>query len=603
MTTDRTRSPLLDYGLIGNGQINALISNQGSLDWCCMPTFDSPSVFGAILDKEVGGTFRIEPQDVYGTEQTYLKNTVILETSFFSHQGAFNLIDFMPRYHLTDGMYKPMEIHRLVEVTHGEPKATIIFQPRMNYGRGETVLSQEEGAIVASCGDKRIYLYSNIDLEAILRQEPVLLPQGTYFVLSYQSPLPNVGAEYVLEQFRRTTRFWRNWVKHCYLPPSYQSELIRSALTLKLLVYEDTGAIIAAPTTSIPEIVGEPRNWDYRFCWLRDSYFIVNALMKLSQFEELEGFIGYLKSILMPRLTEGQEPMLEHLRPLYSIHGRPVPDEEFLDHWRGFADSPPVRIGNGATTHFQNDIYGELVQALYPMFFDQRIVREDMETLWQIILHLVELAIDKFPEEDNGIWEFRNARRHYTFSKLMCWVGVDRGVRIAKHLSKPEAKRWAQMRQWMRTDILSQAWNPSVQAFTQSYGSPHLDASTLLMPVYGFISAKDPRMKSTILESERRLMDNGLAFRYTNEDDFGCPKNAFTICTFWMIDALAQAGENKKAQYYFDNILQYANHLGLFSEDIDPKTGEQTGNFPQGYTHVAIINTAMRLNNHNVYWA
>lgn len=589
----------LDYGLIGNGQISALVSAQGEIAWACMPTFDSPSVFASLLDPDVGGCFKIQLDGIYGSEQQYLKNTVVLETKFFSRQGAFNILDFCPRFGTIDDFHKPVQLHRLIEVTKETPQVRIIYNPRFNYARGETELFIEDNALVAAHGNERLYLYSNIDYNKILNQELVELPQGTYFVMSYNEPLQMVSYELVLEQLRRTTHYWRTWIKHCYLPQDYQTEIIRSALTLKMLVYEETGAVIAAPTTSIPEIFGGDRTWDYRFCWLRDSYFIVNALMKLSQFEETEGFVGYLKNLLGNKLT--QEQGLDYIRPLYSISGTPVPEEEFLDHLSGFSNSQPVRIGNNATTHFQNDIYGELVQALYPMFFDQRIVREDMDQLWTIVQALVELAIQKFPEEDNGIWEFRNARRHYTFSKLMCWVAVDRGIKIARHLSKPETRRWAKTRNWMRMDLLNNAWNPDIQAFTQCYGSSHLDASTLLMPTYGFISARDPRMKSTILESEKRLMKNGFMFRYTNEDDFGIPHNAFTICTFWLIDALALSGETKKALYYFENLLKYANHVGLFSEDIDPHTGALTGNFPQGYTHVAIINTAMKLNNHNFY--
>lgn len=589
----------LDYGLIGNGQINALVSVQGAIEWCCMPAFDSPSVFASLMDDSLGGTFRIEPQHVYGTEQQYLKNTVILETRFLGREHAFNLLDYAPRYALTDGYYKPVQLHRLIEVTRGEPKVTIHYEPRFNYARGETRLTVEGDALVASQGEERLYLYTNLDYQAILNRQEVTLTQGSYFLLSYNQPVSGVNYEYMLDTFRRTTRYWRTWVKHCYLPPEFQNEIIRSALTLKLLVYDDTGAVIAAPTTSLPEIRNSDRTWDYRFCWLRDSYFIVNALMKLSQFEELEGFTGYLKSLVIQKLE--QNTGLEHLRPLYNIFGKPVPEEDFLTHLSGFNGGQPVRVGNNATTHFQNDIYGELVLALYPLFFDQRIVREDSEQLWTIIEHLVELAIDKFPEQDNGIWEFRNARRHYTFSKLLCWVAVDRGLKIAQQLSCPVARRWSRLRAWMRNDILTQAWNSEIQAFTQSYGCNNLDASTLLMPAFGFISAKDPRMKSTILQSEQRLMENGLMFRYTNKDDFGYPQNAFTICTFWLIDALAHAGEIKKARHYFKSILTYSNHLGLFSEDLEPKTGMQTGNFPQGYTHVAIINTAMKLNNHNIY--
>jgi alpha,alpha-trehalase len=590
----------LNYGMIGNGRMSALVSSDGSIDWSCMPYFDSPSVFAAILDTEKGGRFALEPQGIYGTEQQYLKNTVILETRFFSRQGGFNLIDYVPRYARIDDEYAPIEIHRLIEVTKGEPQVIIRYEPRFNYAQGETELSIEDNVIVASQGEEKLYLYSNIDAHAILKGDVLSLPQGTYFVLSYQTPLESVNYNNTLDTFRRTTRYWRTWTKHCYLPPDFQNEIIRSALTLKMLVYEETGAVIAAPTTSIPEIFEGNRNWDYRYCWLRDSFFIVNALMKISHFEELEGFINYIKMILGEKIT--QEKGLEYLRPLYNINGKTVPEETQLDHLSGFNNSRPIRIGNNATTHFQNDIYGELVQSLHPMFFDQRIVREDMEQLWIMIGQLVELAIEKFAEEDNGIWEFRNTRRHYTFSKLMCWVAVDRGIRIARHLSKPEVKRWNRIRNWMRIDILNNAWNPQIQAFTQSYGSIHLDASTLLMPTFGFISAQDPRMKSTITQSEQRLMKNGFVFRYTNPDDFGAPQNAFIICTFWLIDALVLAGEGKKAMIYFENVLRFSNHLGLFSEDIETKTGALTGNFPQGYTHVAIINTAMKLNNHNLYF-
>jgi len=590
----------LDYGLIGNGQINALVSVEGSIDWACMPTFDSPSVFARLLDPKIGGTFRFIPEQIYGTEQQYLKNTVVLETRFLSRKSTFNLIDFAPRFEVTDGIYNPPQIFRLVEVVKGQPEVRIIYEPRFNYSRGETRLFIEGDALVAEHGEERLYLYSNISLQKIMKGESVTLPQGSYFVLSYNEPLYWVCFDMVLDKLNRTTKSWRTWVKHCYLPSRFQTEIIRSALTLKMLVYEKTGAVIAAPTTSIPEIPSGNRTWDYRFCWLRDSYFIVNALMQLSQFEELEGFINYLRTILGPKYADAS---FDYIRPLYGIDGKPVPEELFLDHLSGYNGGQPVRIGNDATTHFQNDIYGELVQAIYPMFFDQRLVREDLEQLWSFVKRLVEIAIDKFPEEDNGIWEFRNARRHYTFSKLMCWVAVDRGIKIAKRLAYPEVRRWARVRGWMRSDILTQAWNSDLQAFTQAYGSHHLDASTLLMPTVGFIQAKEPRMKSTIRQSEKYLMQNGFVFRYTNKDDFGRPENTFAICTFWLIDALALAGDFKKALYYFENVLRYANHVGLFSEDINPKTGAQTGNFPQGYTHVAIINTAMKLNNHNLYLA
>jgi GH15 family glucan-1,4-alpha-glucosidase len=589
-----SQSSRLDYGMIGNGQTTALIGNDGGIDWCCMPTFESPSVFGRLLDWEKGGSFRITAVDgsPLRTQQQYLRNTNILETMLFGDNFTLRLLDFMPRWELGAGpkCYAPCEIYRIIEVVSGEPEIVIVFDPKPNYGRGETQLSAlGPHQIVVMHGDEGFYLTTNLPSDAVLRGAPLQLTGPAFLAFSYNTPIQSPTLASAYDQLSWTATYWRRWVKHCYLPGNYQSTLIRSALTLKMMIYERTGAIIAAATTSIPEIVGGNRTWDYRFCWLRDSYFIINALLRLSQFEETEGFINYLKSLMSAEAAD-------YLRPLYTIEGEVVPEEIFLDHWSGFCGSQPVRIGNSATTHYQNDVYGEMVLALYPLFMDERIVRRDLDRLWQMVQWLIDVAIEKFPELDNGIWEFRNYPRHYTFSKLMCWVALDRGVKIAYKLKKETIwRRWSKIRQAMKDEILEKAWSDELKAFTQAYGSHHLDASTLLMPALGIIDARDPRMLSTIQRSEELLMRNGMAFRYTNEDDFGRPENAFTICTFWMIDALILSGQRKKARRLFENILRHANPLGLFSEDLNPKTGQMTGNFPQGYTHVAIINTAMQL--------
>lgn len=589
----------MDYGLIGNGQTCALISSKASIDWCCMPTFDSSSVFARLLDHENGGYFSIVPtqRDRYVINQQYVKNTNVLETTFISPAAVFKVIDFMPRWPLDAGefMYHPCQVYRLIEIVTGTPEVIIDFNPKLNYARSTTELKAVNSTTIeATDGESALYLTTNLPPTVILQKSSIPLAQGSFFVLSYQEPVALAEGlaplDSVLERLNKTVKYWRRWVRSSYLPKEYQTEIIRSALTLKQLVYEDTGAIIASPTTSLPEIIGGNRNWDYRFCWLRDAYFIIEALLKIAHYEVVEGFINYLKRILE------EQNRLDYVRPLFTIEGAIVPEEIALSHLKGYRNSRPVHIGNSATTHFQNDVYGELVLCLYPLFTDERVVRSDTEYLWEVVYYLVEIARKKFDQEDNGLWELRNFPRHHTFSKLMAWVALDRGIKIAKVLKKERViRRWIQERDRMREDILEKAWNPELQAFTQCYGCSNLDASTLLMPILGIIPAKDQRMVSTILLSEKLLMKNGLAFRYTNEDDFGCPENAFTICTFWMIDALAMIGQKRRARRYFENLMQYANHLGLFSEDINPETYELTGNFPQGYTHVAIINTAMTL--------
>jgi alpha,alpha-trehalase len=377
-------------------------------------------------------------------------------------------------------------------------------------------------------------------------------------------------------------------VKHCYLPNDYQQEIIRSALTLKQLIFERTGALVAAPTTSLPETIGANRNWDYRFCWIRDSYFMVNALLKLSKFEETEAYISYLK-----RIIKGSP---DYLKPLYTIDGNAVAPVENFSHLSGFANSQPVRIGNDATYHHQTDAYGEAILSIYPLFKDERVVRCDTEELWQVIESLVNLAIEKFPEKDNGIWEIGGESRHYTFSKLFCWVALDRGCDIAYSLGELKTyRRWNTKRRLMKQEILTNAWSEEIQAFSQYYGGTELDASTLLMSGLGIIDPRDPRMVSTVEQTDKQLKRQGFVYRYTHGDEFGQPDNAFLLCSFWLIDALILMGQKKRARKYFEEILQYSNHLGLFSEHLEPTTKGLTGNFPQGYTHVAIINTAMLL--------
>ncbi len=597
----------MDFGLIGNGQSAALVSKTASVAWCCLPQFDSPSVFASLMDAKTGGEFSITLHPPKGqasgevtavnTTQRYLKNTAILETELAVDGASVRVLDFFPRWSLEgdEDYHTPPQFFRLIEPLTGPPNITVILAPQLHYAKGTTTMTTvEPGVCQATNGNDALFLQCSEAIDEWDAPIPIALDGPVAFVVSHGQPLAGENVLLAAQQaLRRTTSYWRRWVRHCYLPDEYQSEIIRSALTLKMLIYQPTGAVIAAPTTSLPEIAGGCRTWDYRFCWLRDSFFVIEALLQISHFEETEHYLRYLCCLMRDDTT------IDKVRPLYTIDGDPVPSETFLPHWQGYLGGQPVRIGNDATDHHQHDVYGELMLSLFPVFFDERFVEDNLaETpnFYHWVQQLVHLAQRYAPLTDNGIWEFRDLLDHYTFSKLMCWVALDRGAKIAfKRGRKDDHETWHQAAIALQQEILDKAWNPGVGAFTQAYGSPHLDASTLLMPRVGFIHPRDPRMLATIEKTKEKLLKNGLLFRYTNIDDFGAPENAFTICTFWMIDALLMAGDVSEAREMFHNVLQYGNHVGLFSEDIDLKTGELTGNFPQGYTHVAIINSAMAL--------
>ncbi len=593
MLRETSQANTLNYGLIGNGRICALVSQSGSIDYLCMPAFDSPFVFDRLLDSENGGYFSIAPttSEIYTLEQKYEKNSNVLLTRYTCELASFVIHDFMPRWEIWDGSqsHTPPKLCRYIEILSGEPEITVHFFPRNGYTPESCEYSiLNPTTIQCNHADSHLFLVSNIPPEQILGKATIRLKSDSFFMLSYEFPSQETSVSSVKVKLEKTNKYWHRWTKHCYLPDEYQKEIIRSALTLKQMIYEPTGAIIAAATTSVPEIMGGSRNWDYRYCWIRDSFFTVNALLKLAKFEETENYISCLSKIILTHP--------DYLKPLYTIEGHSVPIVSILEHLPGFHNSKPVRIGNDATLHHQTDAYGEALLSIYPAFFDERILGIDQDLLWSCVERLVKQAIEKFPEKDNGIWEIGDRPDHYTFSKLFCWVAVDRGCRIAQKLNKLSAyKQWNLHRKKMKAEILEKAWNEEVQAFTQAFGGQDLDASTLLMPILGFIDPKDSRMLSTLQRSEELLVFDGLMFRYTNHDGLGKPENAFTICTFWLIDALTLSGQKRKARKYFENLLSFGNHLGLFSEDINQRTGEQTGNFPQGYTHVAIINSAMLL--------
>lgn len=586
----------LNYGIIGNCKSAAIISNTGSIDWCCLPQFDSSSVFAKILDDENGGSFGIKVNDSYTITQAYIPQTCILVTSYSNGADAFEIHDFMPRYNKSEGDYhSPPEVIRYVKLISGKPRISVIYEPKLEYAKWETNSYVKEDFVVSLTDQEQfdtMFLYTSYEKEKVLGGMPMYLEADGFFVITYQEKLIVPDLNKVFLELERTKTYWMNWVDRTPKYSKFNDQIIRSALTLKLLTYDKTGAVLAAATTSLPETIGEVRNWDYRFCWIRDASMVIKVVSELGHKNSAKRYLQFIID-LMPDKDE-------KLQIMYGINGQKKLTEETLDHLDGYKGSKPVRIGNAAYKQTQNDIYGILMDVIYEQLQKFGANLEYGEELWGITKGIVWIVNRHWKEADKGIWEFRTEDRHFTFSKVLCWVAIDRALKIAKLFGKKrKLKDWANLEKEIKQDIHENAWNPEVNAFVQSYGSNDLDASVLLMEPYGFIEAKDPKYVGTVKAIEKELSNDGLLYRYKNEDDFGLPSSSFTICTFWFINSLFKIGEEKKALDLFNKLLGYSNHLGLFSEDIDFKTKRLLGNFPQAYSHLAMIECAINFSKKN----
>jgi len=583
----------LNYGIIGNCKSSAIINEDSSIDWCCLPQFDSPSVFGKILDAEIGGSFKISTDDSYEITQEYLDKTCILKTKFDNGEDAFELCDFMPRYQKENGVYyAPPEITRVFKLIKGSPKFKVIYDPRLEYSQGETSTYIKDEFIISIVDDQKydtLYLYTDLDKKSVLEAAEITLEKDYFISISYNEKINPSNLEHVNFELEKTKVYWLNW---CFKTPSYNTyntEILRSAMTLKLLTFEKTGAVLAAATTSLPETIGEVRNWDYRFCWIRDASMVIKVITKLGHVKIVKKFIDFIVDLIPDKD--------EKLQIMYGISGEKMLTEETLEHLSGYHGSKPVRVGNAAFIQKQNDIYGILMDAIQYQIEKYTYEDDKHEELWSIVKSIVWVVEHNWKLADKGIWEFRQEDQHFTFSKLLCWVAVDRAIKISELIQQGKsAKKWESLRAEIYSDIIENAWSEEKQAFTQSYGTEHLDASVLLMEPYGFIDAKDPRYVKTVKAIEKELSHEGLLFRYKNNDDFGTPSSSFTVCTFWFINSLYKIGEEEKSKALFDQLLSYSNHLGLFSEDIDFKSKRLLGNFPQAYSHLALIDTAMNFN-------
>lgn len=579
----------LNYGVVGNCRSAALISETGSIDWFCFPDFDSPSIFSKILDVEKGGEFSFEVSDNYSITQKYIENTNILSTLFTSEEGSFEVVDFMPRYKLNDtNHYLPPEIYRYIKLLAGKPAFRINYNPKMKYAEKEAVHFSGKRFIKTHSVDDPldcIYLYSSLQFALILGKKEILLENDHFILLSNNQKLITIDIERVNLEYNRTKIYWLNWVNRSKKFKTHNATITRSMLVLKLMSFHPTGAVLAALTTSIPESIGEVRNWDYRFCWLRDASMSIETLMVTGHYGTARRFMGFIKGILKTKQDKFQI--------MYGIRGERILHEEELSHLSGYENSKPVRIGNAAYFQKQNDVYGYLMNVIYQYYKFFPGTLDEIEDIWEVVRNIIRAVITDWETPDNGIWEIRNSDKHFVFSKVMCWVTLDRGIKIAQLLNLKEyAKHWKKEADRIKKDILENGWNEQMQSFTQTYHETDLDASLLLMEEYGFISGTDERFKKTVQAIKNELFYKGLMYRYLNADDFGRLSSSFTICTFWLIRGLYVTGETDEAFEIFNKIVGYSNHLGLFSEDLDFETKRQLGNFPQAYSHLALINTA-----------
>ncbi len=574
---------LEDLGLIGNCQFSALIERSGSVVWCCLPQFDSEPVFGKLLDPS-GGEFSIEPADGLKGRQRYLENTNILETVFAAPGGQFRIIDLAPRFSQHDRMFRPTQLVRIIEPLEGNPNIRIRCEPRLGWSKMSPSVLQGPNYLEFGGFSAPLRLTSNIE-PAHLNGQPFTLNARRYLVLSWgvaiEEELPNLCERFLSE----TSRYWQRWVKHCNIPPHYQQEVIRSALVLKLHCFENTGAIIAAMTTSIPEAPGSGRTWDYRYCWLRDSYYVLDALRLLGHFEEREHFIQFLL-----RLT-ANEPDL-NLKPLYTVDGGSNLEERLLDHWAGFNHDGPVRVGNAAALHQQHDVFGELVLALTPVFIDDRFQQERTPETLQLVERLARKAIAVAGTPDAGIWEFRKEWRPQTFSSLMCWAAAERAFRIMSRFVPERAIEFRDAASRIHAEIIDRAWMQDRGSFASEYAGEHFDASLLQMAPLKFLEGADIRLGKMVDAIRSELGVNGWLLRYRNDDGLGVPSVAFVICTFWLIEALAITGNRTEAAAIMHRIRDVLSPLGLISEDRDTITGVLWGNYPQAYSHVGLIHAA-----------
>ncbi|MEZ5946886.1 MAG: glycoside hydrolase family 15 protein [Hyphomonas sp.] len=578
----------LDLGIVGNGTIAALINSRGDYQWFCLPRFDGQPVFNQLLGG--GGAFSVWMEDLASRTQCYDRNTAILRTRLESRDGSVvEIVDFAPRFETRGRMFRPAALVRRIKVLAGSPRLKITLTPETDWGGRR--LKPVRGVNHVRFVDEELGFRVTTDapVSYILSGQSFILDREAAFILGADESLSDHPETIAQDWEDRTRTYWQKWARSLAVPYEWQEAVIRAAVTLKLCVYEETGGIVAALTTSVPEHEGSERNWDYRYCWIRDAYFTVTALNRLSGMGTLEHYMRWVRNIVAQ--SKGG-----HIQPVYGIGLEADLTEDFASHLPGYRGMGPVRVGNQAAEHVQHDVYGQVVLGVAQSFFDTRLMKRPGVAEFEQMEPVGERAFAMHDTPDAGIWEFRTIAQVHTSSAIMCWAACDRLAKIAAHLGlAPKAAYWRERADIIQATIMEKAWNEEVKAFTAAFGGEALDASVLLMAEIGFIKAEDPRYIATVHAINRDLREGDHVYRYKVKDDFGKPKTAFTACTFWLVDALHRIGETEEARRVFAALLAARNHLGLLSEDVDTETGELWGNFPQTYCMVGIINSAALL--------
>ena len=590
----------LAMGVVGNCAFSALIDQRGRVVWCCLPRFDGDPVFSALLQGDAAAlpalpdspqsAFAIEIEDFAEARQWYEPNTAVLRTQLFDTRGqGIEITDFAPRFYHRSRFFKPTTLVRRVRPLSGAPRVRVSVDMRFDWGRREPLITQGSNHLRYVGDDFTLRLNTDAPLSHLLARQPFVLTREYNFLLGADESLPEGIADTARRFEQETITYWQRWTQRLHIPLEWQDAVIRAAITLKLSLYEDTGAIVAAMTTSIPEAPGSQRNWDYRYCWLRDAFFVVRALNSLSEVGTLEDYLRWLSNAVV-QANGG------HIQPLFGIGLERDLPESIMTHLAGYRGMGPVRVGNQAQEHFQHDVYGNVVLGAAQAFHDQRLLHRAGAAEFAQLEAVGEQAVKTYDKPDAGMWELRTRARVHTSSALMCWAACDRLGKIAVVLAQPErAAYWQGHAAVMKERILRESWSEERRAFAESFGGNSLDASVLLMIEVGFIDPMDPRFIATVDALETHLCDGPYMRRYEAPDDFGRPETAFNICTFWRIDALARIGRKLEARAIFETMLAARNHVGLLSEDTHPVTGEMWGNFPQTYSMVGIINAAVRL--------
>jgi len=591
-----TAESSLDLGVIGNCAYGALVDSNARVVWCCLPRFDGDPVFHALLNgtadpAQQQGFWSFELEGQVGSEQAYRDNTAVLVTRLFDGSGGVvEVVDFAPRFSARGRNFRPLQLVRRLRPLAGAPRVRVRLRPRFDYGATAPQITRGSNHIRYVGTQRTLRLTTTAPIAYVLAETPFLLEEPVSLLLGPDETLRE-GVDQIAAEFEEATeRHWREWVRRLSLPLEWQDAVIRCAITLKLCTFEETGAIVAALTTSIPEAPGTQRNWDYRYCWLRDAFFVVRALNRLSEVETMENYLRYLANLIV------EPPAAEHLQPVFGIGLERQLIERRAEHLPGYRGMGPVRIGNQAYQHFQHDVYGNVVLAYSQAFFDRRLLRPAGGVEFARLERMGERAYAVYNTPDAGMWELRTRARVHTSSALMCWAACDRLARIAAHLLLTDRSAlWRRRADEIRTAIMTQAWNAELNSFAESFGGRDVEAGLLLIGEVGFLPPQDPRYVGTVAAVERRLKHGDFLFRYHAADDFGAPETAFNICTFWYIDALIRLDRRSEARELFERWLGHRNHLGLLSEDLHPGTGELWGNYPQTYSMVGIITVATRL--------